>query len=61
MKIPGKMGKPGPDAIFFGFFVKSWEAQKKFPAPVFYFTLEKIFKVYLRERSERKITLSTHA
>ena len=67
VKIRGKMGKPGPDAMGF---VKSWEAQKNFPAPVFFShwgvfprakRAGKNFKVYLRERSERKITLSTHA
>ena len=70
VKIHGKMGKPGPDAIFLGF-CEIVGGSKKFSCARFFIShwgvfprakrAEKIFKVYLRERSERKITLSTHA
>ena len=70
VKIHGKMGKPGPDAIFLGF-CEIVGGSKKFSCARFFIShwgvfprakrAEKNFKVYLRERSERKITLSTHA
>ena len=49
VKIHGKMGKPGPDAIFLGF-CEIVGGSKNFPAPVFLFHIG----VSFRSRSERK-------